>query len=141
MSNVARRRHRWEVLPKTNSRVFRPQETFQQHVLGAAYTVSKHGILGLTRSTSAFYKNKGIRCNLVMPGGMNTSIVTDAQKNFAQATHAEGQKLIDAVVDALATPISDTSEVANLFAFLASTESSALNGAMITADKGITTVL
>jgi NAD(P)-dependent dehydrogenase (short-subunit alcohol dehydrogenase family) len=74
-----------------------------------------------------------------MPGGMNTNIASKAP--FAQNLHEEGQKLLDVVVDALATSISDTREVANLCAFLASNEASALNGALITVDKGQTTVL
>lgn len=106
---------------------------------GAAYTTSKHALVGLTRSTAAYYKNKGIRCNLVMPGGMNTRIAKSGP--YANNTHEEGQRLLDMVVDALATPISDTREVANLCVFLASKDSSALNGALITVDKGQTSVL
>lgn len=30
---------------------------------GAPYAVSKHGLIGLTRSTAVFYGDKGIRCN------------------------------------------------------------------------------
>ena len=96
-------------------------------------------MIGLTRTTAAYYKSKGVRCNLVMPGGMNTNIVSETP--FAQNIHPEGQKLLDVIVDALQTPISDTREVANLCAFLASNDSSALNGALVTADKGITTII
>ena len=74
-----------------------------------------------------------------MPGGMNTDIVANVANN--QGLHAEGQKMLDAVVDALQTPISDTKEVAKLVAFLASTDSSALTGAVIKADHGITTLI
>ncbi|KIW19367.1 hypothetical protein PV08_03662 [Exophiala spinifera] len=106
---------------------------------GAAYTTSKHAVKGLTKATAAFYRNKGIRCNLVMPGGMNTDIVGNVARS--QGLHAEGQKMLDAVVDVLNTPISDTKEVANLVTFLASTRSSALTGAVVKADHGITTVI
>lgn len=106
---------------------------------GAAYTTSKHAIKGLTKSTAAFYRNKGIRCNLVMPGGMNTDIVANVANT--QGLDPEGSKMLDAVVEALDTPISDTKEVANLVAFLASTRSSALTGAVIKADHGITTLI
>ena len=94
--------------------------------------------MGLTKSIAAYYKTKGIRCNLVMPGGMNTDIVATAT---AQGRHEEGYHLLDKVVNALQTPISDTEEVANLCAFLASNDSSALNGALIKADKGQTSLL
>lgn len=36
---------------------------------GTAYTVSKHALLGLSRSTSWGYAKDKIRCNAVIPGG------------------------------------------------------------------------
>lgn len=42
--------------------------------IGAAYTASKHGVIGLTRNTAAFYRLKGIRCNAVQAGAMPTNI-------------------------------------------------------------------
>ncbi|KAF1827889.1 NAD(P)-binding protein [Dissoconium aciculare CBS 342.82] len=47
---------------------------FKGGAAGAAYTASKHGILGLTRNTAAFYHNKGIRCNAIQAGAMATNI-------------------------------------------------------------------
>lgn len=45
---------------------------------GCAYTVSKHGLLGLTKNTAAFYGPKaGIRCNAIMAGAMHTNIASD----------------------------------------------------------------
>ena len=42
---------------------------------GTAYTISKHGLLGLTKNTAAFYgPRSGIRCNAVLAGGMRTNI-------------------------------------------------------------------
>ncbi|TVY90649.1 Short-chain dehydrogenase reductase 3a, partial [Lachnellula willkommii] len=35
---------------------------------GAAYTASKHALLGLSRSTAWGYAKDGIRCNVVLPG-------------------------------------------------------------------------
>ena len=37
---------------------------------GAAYTASKHALLGLSRATAWGYAKIGIRCNAVLPGGM-----------------------------------------------------------------------
>jgi NAD(P)-dependent dehydrogenase (short-subunit alcohol dehydrogenase family) len=36
---------------------------------GTAYTVSKHGIVGLTRSTACMYGPQSIRVNAIAPGG------------------------------------------------------------------------
>jgi NAD(P)-dependent dehydrogenase (short-subunit alcohol dehydrogenase family) len=41
---------------------------------GTAYTVSKHGVVGLTRSIAFHYGERGIRCNAVCPGGVATAI-------------------------------------------------------------------
>ena len=43
-------------------------------IAGAAYTVSKHALIGLTRNTAAFYGTKGIRCNAMVLGAVNTNI-------------------------------------------------------------------
>lgn len=70
---------------------------------------------------------------------MNTNIID--QTPFPQNLHPEGKKLLGDVIDVLAVPISDTKEVAKLFAFLASNDSSALTGAQITVDKGQTLII
>jgi NAD(P)-dependent dehydrogenase (short-subunit alcohol dehydrogenase family) len=41
---------------------------------GTAYTVSKHGLVGLTRSVAFMYGPQGIRVNAVAPGGVATGI-------------------------------------------------------------------
>src|SRR5215471_14437389 len=41
---------------------------------GTAYTVSKHGVVGLTRSIAFHYGERGIRCNAICPGGVATAI-------------------------------------------------------------------
>src|SRR5487761_877550 len=41
---------------------------------GTPYTVSKHGLIGLTKSTAVFYGDKGIRCNAMVLGGVETAI-------------------------------------------------------------------
>ncbi|GAP93183.1 putative short chain dehydrogenase protein [Rosellinia necatrix] len=42
---------------------------------GAAYTASKHGLMGLVRNTASFYGPKGIYSVAFLMGGMNTNIV------------------------------------------------------------------
>ncbi|KAF2186180.1 NAD(P)-binding protein [Zopfia rhizophila CBS 207.26] len=45
---------------------------------GLAYTVSKHGVLGLTRNTAGFYGDKGIFCIALMLGGMDDTNLSDS---------------------------------------------------------------
>ncbi|KKY36752.1 putative 3-ketoacyl-acyl carrier protein reductase [Diaporthe ampelina] len=47
------------------------------HNAGAAYTASKHGMLGLSKNTAFAYADKGIYSIALLLGGMNTNI-TDA---------------------------------------------------------------
>lgn len=43
-------------------------------VAGTAYTNSKHGLIGLTKSITWMYALKGIRCNAICPRGTETNI-------------------------------------------------------------------
>lgn len=46
---------------------------------GAAYTASKHGVVGLTKSLAVMYRDQGIRTNAVAPGGTRTAITVDVE--------------------------------------------------------------
>jgi NAD(P)-dependent dehydrogenase (short-subunit alcohol dehydrogenase family) len=41
---------------------------------GAAYGASKHSVIGLTKNTGFMYTEKGIRCNAIAPGAVETNI-------------------------------------------------------------------
>ena len=58
---------------------------------GVAYTVTKHGVLGLTRNTAAYYGPKGVYSLMLQLGGLESTNITDA---FAQGFHAEGMQLM-----------------------------------------------
>ncbi|KAI0117945.1 NAD(P)-binding protein [Nemania sp. FL0031] len=51
---------------------------------GAAYTVSKHGLLGLARNTASFYGPKGIYSITFLMGGMETNIIDVFATGFNQ---------------------------------------------------------
>lgn len=54
---------------------------------GAAYTASKHGLLGLTRNTAGSYAESGIYSVALLLGGMDTTNINDA---FAGGMNREG---------------------------------------------------
>ncbi len=99
---------------------------------GAAYTASKHGVAGLTRSTAWMYAQQGIRCNAICPGGTKTSIVAGMDPASFDAKGSKRVGLFQAIMPGLLEPL----DIARLALFLASDEARFVNGAIITADAG-----
>jgi len=99
---------------------------------GAAYTASKHAVVGLTKNVAFQYALKGIRCNAIAPGGVNTNIgATLRQPN------AFGMERATAGIG-LNPRAGEPEEIATVALFLASDDASFVNGAVITADAGWT---
>lgn len=101
-------------------------------VAGAAYTSSKHGLVGLTRNTAWMYAKKGIRCNAILPGGVGTNIVTGMDPAKWDAEGTERVRTFYASMPQILEPL----DIARLALFLASDESRHVNGALISADAG-----
>jgi len=99
---------------------------------GAAYTASKHAVVGFTKNTGFMYAQKGIRCNAIAPGGVETNISASMTNvnPFGMGRVQPGLGVNPRVGKA--------EEVANVALFLASDESSFVNGTVITADAGWT---
>ncbi|WP_238654943.1 SDR family oxidoreductase [Paenibacillus piscarius] len=99
---------------------------------GAAYTASKHAVIGFTKNTGFMYAAKGIRCNAIAPGGVETNIGSTMThiNTFGMERTQPGM--------ALNPRMGQPEEIAQLALFLASEEASFVNGAVITADGGWT---
>ena len=98
-----------------------------------AYTATKGATIALTRSLAVEYRPFGIRVNCIAPAGIKTPML--AQSNLEDDTFDEPHFL------RLRTPsrrYGTPEEIANMALFLASEESSYINGAVIVADGGIT---
>ncbi len=99
---------------------------------GTPYTVSKHGVIGLTKSIAFFYGEQGIRCNAVCPGGVRTAIGIGGA-----APHASGLGQVMGVLQAATHgQVAEPEQIASVIAFLASDEASNVNGAILPADHG-----
>ncbi len=99
---------------------------------GATYGASKHAVIGLTKNTGYMYAQKGIRCNAIAPGAVETNI-SASMKNISPFG-MERTKPVQGVIPRIGQP----EEIAQVALFLASDESSFINGAVITADGGWT---
>ena len=98
---------------------------------GAAYTTSKHALIGLTKNIGFMYALKGIRCNAIAPGGVATNIGQGMQPN------AFGYEKLSLGLNTNPRT-GEPTEIAELALFLASDKSSFINGTVITADGGWT---
>ncbi|KWX69946.1 SDR family oxidoreductase [Paenibacillus jilunlii] len=99
---------------------------------GAAYTASKHAVVGFTKNTGYMYAKSGIRCNAIAPGGVETNIGSTMThiNEFGMGRTQPGM--------AINPRMGQPGEVAQLALFLASDEASFINGVVVTADGGWT---
>jgi NAD(P)-dependent dehydrogenase (short-subunit alcohol dehydrogenase family) len=103
-----------------------------------AYTASKHGVIGLTRTVSGEVARQGIRVNCVCPGPTDTamlrSIETMINPNDPDGVRAAYKAAIP--TGRYATP----AEIANVVLFLLSDLAASVTGAHYMADMGRTQV-
>jgi NAD(P)-dependent dehydrogenase (short-subunit alcohol dehydrogenase family) len=98
----------------------------------AAYSASKAAVLALTRDIAVSYAARGVRCNAICPGwvdtAMNAQFVADVGIEEATARVAHQQPL-----GRMLAP----REVANVIAFLASDLASGITGVHLPVDGGM----
>ena len=102
----------------------------------AAYAASKAGMCGLTRALACEYGPRGVRFNCVLPGPIDISLYPRSDGAVDRATWAPRQSEVQ-VMKRFGSP----DEVANVVCFLASEESSFVNGAALAVDGGMLSLL
>lgn len=98
---------------------------------GIAYTTAKHGVLGLTRQVSLDHGHAGIRVNAVLPGPIDTQMIA---RVLAMPQHPLNMKIKMSPAGRPGQP----EEVAKAILFLASEDSSFIQGAALAVDGGYT---
>ncbi len=101
---------------------------------GAAYTASKHALIGLTSNTAWMYAKRGIRCNAICPGGTATNIAETMPQDRLDPTGAARAAEYAGLLPAFLEPV----DIAELALFLASDAARGINGAIVPADAGWT---
>jgi NAD(P)-dependent dehydrogenase (short-subunit alcohol dehydrogenase family) len=96
-----------------------------------SYTASKGAVLSLSRELGVEFAKRGVRVNALCPGPVNTPLL---QELFAKDQAAAARRLIHVPMGRFAEP----REIANGALFLASDESSYVNGSTFLVDGGLT---
>ena len=92
--------------------------------LSAAYSAAKHGVVGLTKSLSAAFKDRGIRVNAIAPGPIDTPLI----RHIRPAPGMPGSEIA----------WGEPADVAAAVAYLASDDAKFVNGAVLYVDGGST---
>ncbi|MGP5437264.1 SDR family NAD(P)-dependent oxidoreductase [Psychrobacter alimentarius] len=97
----------------------------------SAYSAAKHGVMGLTKSAAHEYARVNIRFNAVCPSFIDTPMVRNTMANMTERAQEATIK---------ASPLrrlGDVDEVSGAIAWLASDESTFMNGHAFTLDGGM----
>lgn len=98
---------------------------------GAAYTASKHALVGLTENTAYMYAGKNIRCNVLCPGGVETEVM-NSQTNISQFGMGRIMAGLDRSIHA-----GKAEDIAEGVLYMAGDESRFMNGATLVLDGGV----
>jgi 3-hydroxybutyrate dehydrogenase len=103
----------------------------------AAYSASKHGVLGLTRSIALEVATSGVTVNAICPGYVDTDMVSRGVERITERTGRSAEEALDSLKkmspqNRLVTP----EEVAAVALLLASDEGRGINGQGINVDGG-----
>jgi glucose 1-dehydrogenase len=122
---VGRERHRGSIVNIASTNSFIPQNH------QAAYTASKHAVLGLTRSAALDYARKGIRVNAICPGAIDTPMLRDAMARRGRSPEEVASRL---------SPLGrfgEPDEIAQAALWLCSDSSSYTTGHALAVDGGM----
>lgn len=101
---------------------------------GAAYTASKHALVGITENTGYMYAHEGIRCNAICPGGVKTEIAGSMMADAGINQFGMGRSMagLDGEIRQ-----AEPEELAAAVLFAASDEASFMTGACVKVDGGV----
>lgn len=98
------------------------------------YGTSKAAVIGLTKSVAADYVQKGVRCNAIAPGTVDTPSLGDRINAFADPAEARKMFIARQPMGRLAK----AEEIAPVVIYLASDESAFATGQVFSVDGGMT---
>lgn len=99
---------------------------------GAAYTASKHAMIGLTKNIAFAFAEQGIRCNAICPG----SVDTEFSAEFSKTSHPQANPRFTLAKALRPNGRIPTTDISAIAVFLASDHARAINGHALVADGG-----
>lgn len=101
-----------------------------------AYTATKGAVVAMTRQTAVDFADKGIRCNVICPGTIETPFVDD----YLQRFHAHEMDEVRAQLHQrqLIGRMGRPEEIASMVAAIVSDESRFMTGSVVVIDGGLT---
>lgn len=109
-------------------------EAFGGEMLASPYVTAKAGVVAFTRNVAIEYGHRGIRANAICPGIVETPMF-ELMAAFAKRSRQEMAELNS--LGRLIQP----QEIASVVAFLCSEDASAITGAALVVDGGLTASL
>ena len=102
-----------------------------------AYGATKAAVMGLTKSVAADYIRRGIRCNAICPGTIQSPSLNDRIASQAKALNTSEDEVRQAFIDRQPMGrLGTAEEVAAAAVYLASDESAFTTGSIILVDGG-----
>ncbi len=105
---------------------------------GPAYCATKAGLIHLTKQVALDYGKHNVRCNVVCPGPVRTTMLEGNFKPMAELLNTD----MDGVFEQMAKHvplrrIAQPADIAGLFVFLASEDSGFMTGSTVLIDGGV----
>ena len=97
---------------------------------GITYTAAKHAVVGMSKNVASHYGPQNIRCNVIAPASVETGFAASMTNvdEFGMEAATRGLNLLPKA--------GQVQDIANIALFLASEESSYINGVALAADAG-----